>query len=95
MPNGVEHLVSYKKEGTFKNTKKYLVPANHFFLLGDNRDCSKDSRFLNSVGYVKRLILVGKAIIIFFSNDTKKGSMLKIWNLNNSFRYKRTFKKLK
>ena len=94
LPNGVEHLVSYKKEGTLKNTKKYVVPTNHFFLMGDNRDCSKDSRYLGDVGYVKKLNLVGKAKLIFFSNDTKKGSMLKIWNLNNSFRYKRTFKKL-
>ena len=94
LPNGVEHLVSYKKEGTLKNTKKYVVPTNHFFLMGDNRDCSKDSRYLEDVGYVKKLNLVGKAKLIFFSNDTKKGSMLKIWNLNNSLRYKRTFKKL-
>ena len=57
--------------------------------------CSKDSRFLKDVGFVKDLNLVGKAKIIFFSNDTKKGSLLKFWNLNNSFRLKRTFQGLK
>ena len=62
--------------------------------MGDNRDCSKDSRYLNEVGYVKSLNLVGKAKIIFFSNDTKNGSLLKLWNLPNSFRFDRTFKKL-
>ena len=94
LPNGVTYLAAYNKQGTLKNTKKYIVPKNHLFLMGDNRDCSKDSRFLDDVGYVNNLNLVGKAKIIFFSNDTKKGSMLKIWNLNNSLRYKRTFKKL-
>ena len=59
--------------------------------MGDNRDCSKDSRFLEDVGYVKKLNLVGKAQIIFFSNDTNKGSLLKFWNLKNSFRLGRTF----
>ena len=54
------------------------------------RDCSKDSRFLNDVGYVKNLNLVGKAKIIFFSNDTNKSSLLKFWNLNKSFRLSRT-----
>ena len=39
--------------------------------------------------------LVGKAQIIFFSNDTRKSSLLKIWNLNNSFRTDRLFKKIK
>ena len=48
--------------------------------MGDNRDCSKD-RFTNDVGYVKNLNLVGKAKIVFFSNDTYKGSLLKFWNL--------------
>ena len=74
------------------NTDKYIVPKKHYFFLGDNRDCSRDSRFLNSVGYVNQLNLVGKAKIIFFSNDTVKGSILKFWNWSNSLRLERFFK---
>ena len=60
--------------------------------MGDNRDCSKDSRYLDSVGYVNNLNLVGEAKLIFFSNDTNISSLLKFWNLKNSFRVKRLFK---
>ncbi len=94
LPNGVKYKAVYSKIGTLKNSDEYIVPKDHFFFLGDNRDCSKDSRFLSEVGYVNKLNLVGKAKIIFFSNDTKKSSFLKIWNWGNSFRIKRTFKKL-
>ena len=94
LPNGTKYLAVYKKRGTLQNTKKFIVPPDHFFLLGDNRDCSKDSRYLDSVGYVSNLNLVGEAQLIFFSNDTNISSLFKIWNLRNSFRFERLFKVL-
>ena len=95
LPNGVKYLAVYRKEGTMLNTDEFVVPENHFFFMGDNRDCSKDSRFLTSVGYVNSLNLVGKAQIIFFSNDKLKGNLFKFWKWNESMRFNRFFNKIK
>ena len=76
------------------NSDKYIVPKTHYFFMGDNRDCSKDSRFLSSVGYVNFNNLIGKAEIIFFSNDKNKGSFFKFWKWNRSVRLNRFFKEI-
>tara|TARA_Y100000590_G_scaffold288311_1_gene324646 strand:+ start:69 stop:797 length:729 start_codon:yes stop_codon:yes gene_type:complete len=94
LPNGKSYFAAYSTKGTIINTDKFIVPENHYFFMGDNRDCSKDSRYIGSVGYVNFDNLVGKARIIFFSNNKKKGNFFQFWKWNNSIRLKRFFKKI-
>jgi signal peptidase I len=70
LPNGVTYKVlDLVPNGVADNTGEYVVPANHYFMMGDNRDNSKDSRFQDAdgVGYVPVENFVGRADIIFFS----------------------------
>ncbi len=94
LPDGKKHLTVYSKNFTYQNSDIFTVPENHYFFLGDNRDCSKDSRFLNSVGYVHENNLVGKAQFIFFSSDRSKGSIFYFWKWNEIIRFDRFFKKI-
>jgi signal peptidase I len=89
LPNGVSYpVLDLVPDGFGDNTEIYKVPEGHFFMMGDNRDNSTDSRFLSEVGFVPFENLVGKAQIIFFSLD-ENASFLQFWDWPTSIRWSR------
>ena len=70
LPNGVSYTtLDLQDDSYYDNTGVYEVPAGHYFVMGDNRDNSQDSRALSQVGYIPFENLVGRADIIIFSKD--------------------------
>ncbi len=89
LPNGVSYDTLDLSEGTpGDNTREFVVPEGHYFMMGDNRDNSTDSRF--NVGYVPAENLVGRANIIFFS-IAGGVSPLEVWKWPSLARPSRIF----
>ena len=96
LPNGVSHRIIERDgdRGYWDNTYVYNVPAGHFFMMGDNRDNSTDSRDESSVGFVPFENLVGRAEILFFSID-ENASAWKIWEWPWTVRWNRLLRPIK
>jgi len=91
LPNGVSYpVLDLVNKGIGDNTEIYKVPENHFFMMGDNRDNSTDSRFLSEVGFVPFENLVGRAEIIFFSIN-EDSSFWQLWRWPTDVRWSRIF----
>ncbi len=100
LPGGKQHpILELGDDEALDNTPLYTVPAGHYFMMGDNRDNSQDSRVMpdqhhgQGVGFVPAENLVGRAEIIFFSlsNDTQ---IWEIWKWPFKIRYDRLLQRI-
>ncbi len=87
LPNGVSYeVLDRDPQGNLDNTQVFVVPEGHYFMMGDNRDNSADSRV--DVGYVPFENFVGKAQIIFFSTNGE-ARIWEVWKWPFAIRYDR------
>ena len=98
LPNGVSYYVlDADPNGHYDNTQTFVVPPDHYFMMGDNRDNSVDSRDQSpriGVGFVPYENLVGRAEIIFFSAAVDDPDAFKInrpWTWPTDIRWRRIF----
>ncbi len=95
LPNGVKYTVlDADPAGPFDTVGPYKVPAGHYFMMGDNRDNSTDSRALWGVGYVPAENLIGRAEVIFFSapvDDPNAMRLTRPWTWPADIRWGRIF----
>jgi signal peptidase I len=96
MPEGRAYIIWQRRgseDSLVNNTEVYVVPAGHYFMMGDNRDDSTDSRTLAAVGYVPAQNLIGRAEFLFFSTNHKA----ELWEIHlwpESIRFERFLKKI-
>jgi signal peptidase I len=90
LPNGVAHRIFEESDTTYvDNTPVFTVPAGHYFMMGDNRDNSTDSR---RIGPIPHENLIGRADIIFFSID--EGAFWEVWKWPTELRLGRFWKSI-
>ena len=88
LPNGKSYLIQERSnDDLFDNTNVFLVPERHYFMMGDNRDNSSDSR-TTSVGMVPAENLIGRAERLFFSHNSS-ARLWEIWKWPFAIRYGR------
>jgi len=91
LPEGRVHgILECSDSNGADNTPEYRVPAGHVFAMGDNRDNSQDSRFLDAVGFIPIENLVGRAEFIFFSVDGS-AAWWEVWAWPMAVRWTRLF----
>jgi signal peptidase I len=92
LPEGRVHgILECTDQGSSDNTIEFRIPPNHVFGMGDNRDNSQDSRYLDAVGFIPVDNLVGRAEFIFFSIDGSQASLWKPWTWPMAIRWNRLF----
>ena len=88
LPNGKSYLIQERSDDDLlDNTNVFLVPEGHYFMIGDNRDNSRDSR-TTSVGMVPAENLVGRAERLFFSHNSS-ANLWEVWKWPFAIRYGR------
>lgn len=92
LPEGKEHyILEVSDKEANDNFREVEVPEGHYFMMGDNRDRSDDSRM--NVGFVPLESMIGKARFLFFSHNDE-GAWYKPWTWVKKIRWSRLFNKI-